>query len=80
MTPLAVAVAVACDEANGAAADRLTVLRTRGLPATKTLGVGPDGVPAVIASYGQAKRFAARHWGKEIGNDTPNDEKIKFTI
>jgi Protein of unknown function (DUF4235) len=26
------------------------------------------------------KRFAARHWGKEIGNDTPNDEKIKFTI
>lgn len=40
--------------------DRLTVLRTRGLPATKTIGLGPDGRLAVLASYPNAKRFAAR--------------------
>ena len=41
------------------APDWLTVLRTKGgLPATKTIGVGPDGHTAVIAGYGKAKRFS----------------------
>lgn len=40
--------------------DRLTILRTKGLPATKTIGLGPDGRPAIISSYGNAKRFAVR--------------------
>jgi hypothetical protein len=40
--------------------DRLTILRTRGLPATKTLGPGPDGRPTITSSYGDAKRFAVR--------------------
>jgi hypothetical protein len=47
-------------EPNGATADRLTILRTRGLPATKTLGPGPHGEPTVLDSYGQAKMFAVR--------------------
>lgn len=41
-------------------ADEITILRTKGLPATKTLGRGPDGRLAVVASYGNAKRFAFR--------------------
>jgi hypothetical protein len=41
-------------------ADRLTILRTKGLPATKTLGLGPHGEPVVAAAYGQAKRFSIR--------------------
>ena len=42
------------------APDRLTILRTKGLPATKTIGLGPDGRPAIVSSYGNAKRFAVR--------------------
>ena len=42
-------------------ADRLTILRTKGgLPATKTIGGGPDGRPAIVAGYGNAKRFSVR--------------------
>ena len=42
------------------APDRLTILRTKGLPATKTIAKGPDGRPAIVSSYGNAKRFAGR--------------------
>jgi hypothetical protein len=42
------------------AADVLTILRTRGLAATKTLAAGPHGEPVLVASYGQAKRFSIR--------------------
>ena len=42
------------------ATDRLTILRTKGLPATKTLGLGPEGRAAVLSSYGNAKRYAVR--------------------
>lgn len=42
------------------AADCLTILRTKGLSATKTIGLAQDGLPAIISSYGNAKRFAVR--------------------
>jgi hypothetical protein len=42
------------------APDALIVLRTKGLPATKTLGLGPAGCPTVIEGYSKAKRFSIR--------------------
>jgi hypothetical protein len=43
-----------------ALADSVTVLRTKGLPATKTIGRGADGHPSIISGYGEAKRFSIR--------------------
>jgi hypothetical protein len=43
-----------------ATSDVLTILRTRGLPATKTIGLAADGRPAVVASYSNAKRLPIR--------------------
>lgn len=40
--------------------DHFTIFRAKGLPATKTIGAGPDGRPAIVSSYGNATRFTAR--------------------
>lgn len=40
--------------------DQLTILRTKGLPATKTIVAGADGLPVIASSYSNAKTFAVR--------------------
>jgi hypothetical protein len=41
-----------------AAPDNLIILRTKGgLPAAKTIGRGPDGLPAIVAGYAAGKHF-----------------------
>lgn len=50
--------------------DMVTVLRTRGLAATKTIGPSANGAPDIVASYGSSKYYSVREETVEGLSDT----------